>query len=167
VTKEMKVAMVSVILTGVVSYLIYLVTTKRAELTIIITDPVQNPGEVKVRQWVTVRSSGDDVAKKVNFSLKDIGARLEKSSQGTVTGMTVQLTPPATPPPQPVCGPDATCGVAIGDLQPDASALLTISYSAPPLRDEEINAFSDNAKVHKIRRRPLQTLTTEVNLEPR
>jgi len=125
-------------------------TNPDPKITITITQAQQEPGEARVRQFVTVKNSGEVLAKAVNFTLRSVGARLERSQDGSITGLVVIFSPPRLQTPTPICGNGGDCDVIIGDLQPNTYATFKISYAAPALREDEIETYSDNAKTSKV-----------------
>jgi hypothetical protein len=155
---DMKVAVVAAVAGAVVgavlgfllSYWLFRLTNPTPKITITITPPQQDPGDPKVKQLVTLANSGEAVVKGVNFELRSIGARLERSPDGSISGLMLIFAPPRVQPPTTICTNNGDCNVPIGDLQPNSYVTVKILYLAPQLREDEFEIYADNAKISKV-----------------
>jgi hypothetical protein len=116
-------------------------TSREPRLMLGITAPRTVFGQNKVLQFITIRNTGEDVAKGVRLGLMGCEGRLYDDE------LAIQFTPPRPDAIKAVYGADGECVLTIGDLQPNAYSTIKLSYKNPAFGDKDIQTFSDNARV--------------------
>ena len=116
-------------------------TTRVPHLMLSITAPRTVFNQNKVVQFITVRNTGEDVAKGVRVGLMGCEGRLYDEE------LAIQFTPPRPDAIKAVYGADGECVLNIGDLQPESYSTIKLSYRNPVFGNKDIKTFSDNARV--------------------
>ena len=121
--------------------ILYEYTKTQPQLHLIVSQPVEEFGGNKVRQFITLRNKGESLAKGIQFVLESMKWRIHSKD--------IQGIPPLMEP----CGEQYNNRddllLICGNLQPNAIITILIIHKRPSLRFEEIKAFSDNSTVDK------------------